>query len=247
MGLVEGYMANPRVFESALQEIEAYKAEAAAREEAERAEAELRAAIDSTGQNALERYDLLMAQGYEAYVDENGRLSYRAPPAIGCDAENQRILAGYYRDITAAIGAAGLGPVETAATAGIRSAGAQAAARLGRGLDTASRAARARALAEQVRGASDAAKGGVRTTAHGAERIAGQGATRGGVLSEAGVNAVRQGGRVMIQADGATVRILQNEAGRFNVVVEGERGIITTFENLSQKSLDRLAGNYGWK
>lgn len=92
-----------------------------------------------------------------------------------------------------------------------------------------------------------AARGGVRTTAHGAERIAGQGATRGGVLSEAGVNAVRHGGRVMTQADGATVRILQNEAGRFNVVIEGERGIITTFENLSQKSLDRLGGNYGWR
>lgn len=51
----------------------------------------------------------------------------------------------------------------------------------------------------------------------------------------------------MVQADGATVRIHQNELGRFNVVVEGERGIITTFENLSQKSLDRLAKNYGWK
>ena len=87
----------------------------------------------------------------------------------------------------------------------------------------------------------------LQTTAHGAERIAGAAATRGGVLSEAGVAAVRRGGRVMTQADGATVRILQNEAGRFNVVVEGKRGIITTFENLSQKSLDRLGKNYGWK
>ncbi len=52
---------------------------------------------------------------------------------------------------------------------------------------------------------------------------------------------------MMTQADGATVRILQTGAGRFNVVVEGERGIITTFENLSQKSLDRLGRNYGWK
>jgi len=81
----------------------------------------------------------------------------------------------------------------------------------------------------------------------GAERIAGAVATRGGVLSEAGVAAVRQGGRVVTQADGATVRILQNEAGRFNVVVEGERGIITTFENLSQKAPDRLGENYGWE
>ncbi len=101
-----------------------------------------------------------------------------------------------------------------------------------------------------ARGPSVAASGAgkaLRTTAHGAERIAGAAATRGGVLSEGGVAAVRQGGRAMTQADGATVRILQNEAGRFNVVVEDERGIITTFESLSQKSLDRLRRNYGWE
>jgi hypothetical protein len=105
------------------------------------------------------------------------------------------------------------------------------------------------AAKEASRGAplGSAAKEGLQTTAHGAERIAGAAATRGGVLSEAGVAAVRQGGRVMTQADGATVRILQNQAGRFNVVVEGKRGIITTFENLSQKSLDRLVKNYDWK
>jgi len=50
----------------------------------------------------------------------------------------------------------------------------------------------------------------------------------------------------MTQADGATVRVLQIEGGRFNVVVEGDRGIITTFQNLSQGSVDRLARNYGW-
>jgi hypothetical protein len=31
------------------------------------------------------------------------------------------------------------------------------------------------------------------------------------------------------------------QTGRFNLVVEGERGVITTFENI-----DRLARNYGW-
>jgi hypothetical protein len=85
------------------------------------------------------------------------------------------------------------------------------------------------------------------TTAHGAERIAGAAATRGGILGEAEIQAVRQGGRLMTQADGATVRILENTPGRFNVVVEGQRGIITTFQNLSQNSLDRLGRNYGWK
>ena len=94
-----------------------------------------------------------------------------------------------------------------------------------------------------ARGTGEALK----ATAHGAERIAGATATRGGVLSAEQIAAVRASGRVLTQADGATVRILQNQAGRFNVVVEGERGIITTFENLSQKSLDRLANKYGWK
>jgi RHS repeat-associated protein len=87
----------------------------------------------------------------------------------------------------------------------------------------------------------------LQTTIHGAERIAGAGATRGGVLSAENILATRLGGRVMTQADGATVNVLQNASGRYNVVVSGDRGIITTFENLSQKSLDRLTRNYGWK
>lgn len=85
------------------------------------------------------------------------------------------------------------------------------------------------------------------TTAHGAERIAGQGATRGGVLSAEEVQAVLRGGRAMTQADGAAVRISTNEAGRSNVVVSGERGVITTFRNLSEKSMQRLSDRYGWE
>ena len=84
------------------------------------------------------------------------------------------------------------------------------------------------------------------TTAHGAERVAGAAATRGGVLSPEQILNVRGSGEVWSQADGATVRILQNGAGRYDVVVDGDRGLITTFSNLSQKSFDRLAGNYGW-
>lgn len=86
----------------------------------------------------------------------------------------------------------------------------------------------------------------LQTTAHGAERLAGAAATRGGVLTAEAAKVVQSTGRVMTQADGASVRILTNEAGRSNVVVSGERGIITTFENLSEKSLNRLAKNYGW-
>ncbi len=82
--------------------------------------------------------------------------------------------------------------------------------------DQANRATNGQANSEQQQ---------LQTTAHGAERVAGPAATRGGVLSEADIAAVRQQGRVMTQSDGAIVRILQNEAGRFNIVVEGERGI----------------------
>ena len=84
------------------------------------------------------------------------------------------------------------------------------------------------------------------STTHGLERIAGVQATRGGVLSVERILEVRLSGSLMRQADGASVRILQNSTGRFDVVVEGERGIITTFKNLSQKSLSNLAKNYGW-
>jgi hypothetical protein len=76
--------------------------------------------------------------------------------------------------------------------------------------------------------------------------VAGAAATRGGVLSPEQILNVRGSGEVWSQADGATVRILQNGAGRYDVVVDGDRGLITTFSNLSQKSFDRLAGNYGW-
>lgn len=70
---------------------------------------------------------------------------------------------------------------------------------------------------------------------------------RGGVLGEDDMALVRTYVQVMTQGDGATVRVLQNETDRFNVVIDGERGLITTFSNLSQKSMERLATRYGWE
>lgn len=87
----------------------------------------------------------------------------------------------------------------------------------------------------------------LQTTKHGAERIAGATATRGGVLAEQEITAVMNNGRSLIQSDGALVKILTSTNGKSNVVISGERGIITTFKNLSPKSLDRLSKNYGWK
>jgi len=86
----------------------------------------------------------------------------------------------------------------------------------------------------------------VQTTLHGAERIAGA-ATRGGVLTQEGITTTKYLGRVLTQADGATVYLHEISPGRFNAVVEGNKGIITTMENWSQKSILRIAKNYGWK
>ncbi|HMI02276.1 MAG TPA: DUF6443 domain-containing protein [Pedobacter sp.] len=86
------------------------------------------------------------------------------------------------------------------------------------------------------------------TTLHGAERIAGIGAaSRGGVLSSEGIRTTMTLGRQIKQLDGATVFLREITPGRFNAVVQGEKGIITTMANWSQKSINRIAKNYGWK
>lgn len=59
-------------------------------------------------------------------------------------------------------------------------------------------------------------------------------------------DAVANATRTFAQKDGAQV-FAQQINGKFNVVVQGERGVITTFKNLSEKSLERLAKNYGWE
>lgn len=86
-----------------------------------------------------------------------------------------------------------------------------------------------------IPGAAAAAEEGaaVQTTIHGAERIAGAAATRGGVLSAEGVVATRQAGQTLTQADGAAVFVNATSAERFNVVVQNSQGrVITTFRLL---------------
>jgi len=87
----------------------------------------------------------------------------------------------------------------------------------------------------------------IQTTAHGAERVAGATATRGGVLSVEGINTTKTLGRTITQKDGANVFLHEVTPGKFNVVIEGNKGIITTMENWSQKSINKIAKNYGWK
>jgi len=43
------------------------------------------------------------------------------------------------------------------------------------------------------------------------------------------------------------VNVMRSASGRFDVVVHGNRGVITTFENLSEKSVSKLGTRYGWK
>lgn len=87
----------------------------------------------------------------------------------------------------------------------------------------------------------------IETTLHGSQRLAGINATRGGVLSAEGVKNTKTFGRQISQADGAKVFLHEVSPGRFNGVVEGSRGLITTMENWSLKSIIKVAKNYGWK
>ena len=52
---------------------------------------------------------------------------------------------------------------------------------------------------------------------------------------------------MMTRADGAKVFVKDVGNGKFNVVVEGESGIITVLKNVDFKKLANLAHNYGWK
>lgn len=94
--------------------------------------------------------------------------------------------------------------------------------------------------------AGAAAAGAVRSevgaTDHGAMRMADPSRLGAEGVRDAIANATR----TFTQKDGAQV-FAQEIGGRFNVVVQGDRGVVTTFKNLSEKSLERLGKNYGWK
>ena len=101
-----------------------------------------------------------------------------------------------------------------------------------------------------VAGEGSAARGAgaeIQTTVHGAERIAGASATRGGVLTIDEIKQTKAMGRELPQADGAKIFLFEVAPGRFNAVVQGEKGLITTMANWSQKSINRIARNHGWK
>ena len=82
----------------------------------------------------------------------------------------------------------------------------------------------------------------IKTTEHGAERLM----TRGFSPSEIS-DLKLSPSKIMTQTDGASVYLRDVGAGKFNVIVESENGVVTALKNISQNSLDRLSKNYGWK
>jgi hypothetical protein len=82
----------------------------------------------------------------------------------------------------------------------------------------------------------------VERTRHGDERLREQGFDDGDVAR------IRETGRTYVQRDGATAYVAPSEtrAERFDLLIEGRDGIVTAHRDLRQKSIDRLARNYGW-
>jgi hypothetical protein len=97
----------------------------------------------------------------------------------------------------------------------------------------------AKAAAGAVEGAASSELG---ATFHGGLRLADASRLNDAASKAVIANATRAG----LQRDGARVYI-QEVGGRFNLVVMGERGVITNLKTISEKSLTRLAKNYGYE
>jgi RHS repeat-associated protein len=87
--------------------------------------------------------------------------------------------------------------------------------------------------------AAEGAEEGLAATAHGAEQLAERGFSSSDI-------ALTKSGEALTQSDGATVYLKEISSGRFNVIIEGQRGIVTALKNIPQGAVDRLAQNYGW-
>jgi RHS repeat-associated protein len=84
-----------------------------------------------------------------------------------------------------------------------------------------------------------AAEDGIGATAHGAEKLAERDFTGADI-------SLTKSGETLTQADGATVYLKEVSSGRFNVIVEGQRGVVTALKNITQGAVDRLSAKYGW-
>ena len=82
---------------------------------------------------------------------------------------------------------------------------------------------------------------GSKTTKHGSERLKERG------FSESDISNTKRTTNMKTQSDGARVYIKEVSSGKYNVIIEGDNGIITALKNISKKSLDRLTKNYNWR
>jgi hypothetical protein len=83
--------------------------------------------------------------------------------------------------------------------------------------------------------------GELQQTAHGAERAADPSRLDPAAQSDVIANPTQ----TYTQPDGAQVYV-QQVGDRYNVVVQGDNGVVTNLKTISEKSLSRLARNYGW-
>ncbi len=76
-------------------------------------------------------------------------------------------------------------------------------------------------------------------TRHGADQIASR------AFSAADI-ALTKEGQLFLQRDGARVFLKEVSAGRFNLLVEGDRGVITVMKRVPWNRVAKIAQNYGW-
>ncbi|MFL6207266.1 MAG: RHS repeat-associated core domain-containing protein [Pyrinomonadaceae bacterium] len=76
-------------------------------------------------------------------------------------------------------------------------------------------------------------------TIHGTQRLAER------TFSAADI-ALTKSGKQFLQRDGATVFLKEVAPGKFNVLVEGQRGVVTALKNVAEKKVAKLAAKYGW-
>ena len=82
---------------------------------------------------------------------------------------------------------------------------------------------------------------GAKATKHGSERL------KERSFSNSDISNTKNTTNIKIQGDGAKVYIKEVSGGKYNVIVEGDKGIITALKNISKKALDRLTKNYNWR
>jgi hypothetical protein len=81
----------------------------------------------------------------------------------------------------------------------------------------------------------------IQATQHGSQRLTERGFTASDISLTKSTNIIKT------QANGAKVYIKEVSSDRFNVIIEGNKGVVIASKNISQKALDRLSNNYGWK